>query len=201
MLFLICNHVKHLVMRRYISQLQNFHSRKISLIFFILGMAIYANSLFNPFFGDDFHQIKNNPSIHSVLRIPSLFLKGTFNDGSGNQINNYYKPLLSTTYSLIYFFFGDNPFGYHLIQILVHIVNSFLIYLLFSKFFEKKISFLLSLLFLTHPINTEAVVYISNLQDPLFFLFGMVALIFTIKEKSLQVVSWATMLLLASLLA
>ena len=167
-------------------------------------MIIYANSLFNSFVGDDFAQVRNNQSVHSIWNIPSLFTKGAFSKGAFNENAeiNYYKPLLSSTFALIYFFSRENPLGFHLIQILIHITNSVLIYLIFRYFFQKGMSIFLSLLFLTHPFNTEAVIYISNLQDPLFSLFGLLALyVSTRKHKSTHITSLVTGLLTMSLLS
>ena len=169
-------------MGKLVSYFQNLNLKRVILIFSTIGILIYANSLFNPFFGDDNNQIKNNPSIHSILNIPSLFFQGTFPDVIGNQRNNYYKPLLSSIYAMIYLFSGTNPFGYHLIQILIHIINGVLIYLIYTHSFTKKMSFLLALLFLIHPFNSESVIHISALQEPLFAIFGLTALYLLISE-------------------
>ena len=116
----------------------NLNTKHIILLFFTLGMIIYANSLFNSFVGDDFAQVRNNQSVHSIWNIPSLFTKGAFSKGAFNENAeiNYYKPLLSSTFALIYFFSRENPLGFHLIQILIHITNSVLIYLIFRYFFR-----------------------------------------------------------------
>ena len=52
---------------------QEITTKKLVLIFFAIGVAIYSNSLFNKFVGDDFVQIRDNPSVHSITKIPSLF--------------------------------------------------------------------------------------------------------------------------------
>jgi len=186
-------------MKYFFSYFQNLTFKKVILIFTAVGILIYANSLTNPFFGDDNHQIINNSSIHSLSKIPSLFLQGTFSDTSESQRNNYYKPVLSSTYNAIYFFFKDNPIGYHLIQVLIHITNSILVYQILKYFFDQKISFFLSLLFLTHPINTEAVIHAAALQEPLFLIFGLSALFFSIRENGKHYL--ITILLLMSLLS
>lgn len=164
----------------------NLNKKRIILIFFSLGFLIYGNSLFNSFIGDDSGQVKDNPVIRSIWNIPNLFIQGTFNVGdlTQKQYQNYYKPVLSTTFSLIYQFSGNHPFGFHLIQLLIHITNSILIYFLFLHFFKPQLSLALSLIFLTHPLNTETVVYISALQEPLFLLFGLLAIYISMKEHT-----------------
>lgn len=147
-------------------------------IIVIVGIIVFGNMLFNSFVYDDDPQIISNPLVHSLSNLRYFFMGGTFFDeGSGQIIGIYYKPLLSTVFALNYTIFGPQPLPFHLFQLLLHIVNAFLIYILFRKFFNITISFIMSIIFLVHPINQEAVGYISALQEVLFFFFGMIALI------------------------
>lgn len=71
---------------------------------------------------------------------------------------------------------------------------------------EKKanlLSFLLALIFLIHPINTETVVYIATLQDTLFFFFGILTFYLLLKKgiKTSSMVFLTGILLLLSLLS
>lgn len=159
----------------------NLSDKKILIFIFIVGFVVYFNSLGNGFVSDDFSNIKNNPAVTS-LNIPLLFATGDFNDKGSNQGNNYYRPITSTIYSLVYFIGQGNSFAFHLIQVLLHTSNAILIYFLFRSFFKKNISMVLALIFLTHPINTEAVCYISILQDVLCLFFGLLALYFAGKK-------------------
>lgn len=147
----------------------------------IIGILLYSHSLGNQFVIDDASQIKFNKSVHS-LNIPSLFLGSTFADDNG-PVGIYYKPVMTSFYAIIYSLFGYNPIPFHLVQITLHILNALLVFLLFKKFLSVKLSLLLSLIFLVHPINTQAVVYISSLQDPLFFSFGMIGLLAVTKNE------------------
>lgn len=167
----------------------------------ILGFLLYANSLFNGFFADDFHQIVDNPTVHSLGNIPAFFSGSTFYTGGTELTGNYYKPLLPTMFAFLYAVFGENPFGFHLFQVMLHIINSILVYLLFKFLLRKEIAIIFSLLFLTHPINTETVVYIANLQDSLFLLFGLSALVIRINSAFFGNSFIVGMLLLLSLLS
>lgn len=167
----------------------------------VLGILIYANMLFNSFIGDDFVQISNNILIHSITNIPYIFTQGPTYDTSG-QINNYYKPILTTSFTILYAIFGENTFGYHFFQLILHIGNAILVYFLFRYFFKKELSFFLSIFFLLHPINTEAVVFISDLQDVMFLLFGLIALLLSIKKHHYTYLNYLIpILMLLSLLS
>ncbi len=186
------------------SFIESLNKKRIILIFSCIGMLIYGNSLFNNFVGDDFGLVKNNKTIRSVMNIPSFFGQGAFYEGDVMQRQqvNYYRPVTQTTYSIIYFFSRDHAFGFHFIQVIIHIINSLLIYFIINRFFGKKSSFFLALIFLTHPFNNEAVVYISALQEPLFVFFGLLAFSVSMRKvKSLRNASFITALLTASLLS
>jgi hypothetical protein len=139
---------------------------------------VFFNSLFNSFVYDDDLQIISNPLVHSFSNLPYFFMGGNFFDAGTSQIISvFYRPILSTVFTLIYSISGGQPFMFHLVQLLLHITNACLVYILFKKFFKNTLSFFLALVFLVHPINQEAVVYISDLQENLFFFFGMIALL------------------------
>ena len=69
------------------------------------------------------------------------------------------------SFAFNYFISGLSPHSYHLINILLHFLNAVLLYLLLEKFL-KELSLCrrlgLTLIFCLHPINTEAVTYISS---------------------------------------
>lgn len=176
----------------------------------ILGILVFGNILFNGFALDDTSQILTNTPVHSLTNITSFFRGSTFGpDISGSETINgaYYKPLLTVFYAILYTFSGGNAFIFHLFQLMIYIINTILVFYLFSRFFSRNISFLLSLLFLVHPINVETVANIASLQDILFLFFGMLSLTIIIrnyeKHKSLSTGKYALIifLLLCSLLS
>lgn len=176
---------------------------KFILAIIIIGLLVYFNSLFNGFVWDDEEQIVNNVLIHSATNIPAFFQSSTFNSAGANKLPGlYYKPLMSTFFSLIYTVFGPRPFFFHLIQLLFHLANSILVFLILKRFLKfTRLSFFLALVFMLHPINTEAVIYISALQDVLFFFFGCLAVWLVINRSSLSTFFTASLFLLFSLFA
>jgi len=157
---------------------------KFILLLILIGFLVYFNSLFNGFVWDDEEQVINNVLVHSLSNFPLFFKGSTFNPGGGSALTGlYYKPLMTFFFSVVYSIFGSKPFFFHLFQLLLHVGNAVLVFVLLEHFFKKqKLSFFLSLIFLIHPMNAEAVVYVAALQEILFFFFGMLALTFVIKE-------------------
>ncbi|MBI3282675.1 tetratricopeptide repeat protein [Candidatus Curtissbacteria bacterium] len=175
-------------------------SLKAFFIIFIIGIIVFSNSLFNNFVGDDFSQIVRNQAIRSLDNIPLFFTGSTFY--SGNALEGvYYKPLLTTFFSLISTTFGYNFFTFHFFQIALHILSTFILFLFLNHFFKKSLSLFLSIIFLVHPINSEAVFFISATQEPLFFLFGILALWTLIKTKSKKYLFIVSTLIFLSLLS
>src|SRR5260370_2859838 len=174
----------------------------ISLI--VILFLVYFNCLFGAFVWDDVFQIKNNFVIHSISNIPKFFLGSTYAPTglSGNLVGDWYRPLLTLSFSIIYTLFGAQPLFFYLFQLTIHILNGILLFVFLKKFFKERVAFFLSLLFLVHPINVEAVSYISGLNDPLFFLFGILALILSLNEQiSMKRMFVVGFLLLCSLLS
>lgn len=149
---------------------------KVGLILFFLGVIVYANSFGNQLFWDDDDNVVNNVYIRSWKFLPNYFTENLI-AGAG-QHSNYWRPLLLLSFSLDYKIWELTPLGYHLTNTLLHIFNAFLIYSLLSLIFKnKKVSFLTALIFLLHPLQTEAVTYVSGRADPLSIFFILIAFI------------------------
>ncbi len=144
-------------------------------ILFIVGILAYAQTLFYPFVHDDVVFIQKNPAI-ATFDFKEIFLR--INDGPAKElINFYYRPILDIVYRLQYQLFQLNPAGYHLVNVLLHISNAICVMFLVRHFFKNLLfAFVAALLFLIHPIQTEAVaciVGISNLLCGFFLLLSL----------------------------
>jgi len=140
------------------------------IIFIIfISLAVYYNSLENSFVYDDQGLIVYNKWIKSLKNIKYLFLKEylfKFNEFS-------YRPFVTLTYFLDYSIWKLNPFGYHLVNIILHTLNVIFIYLFSYRFLFKRIlpSVIASLIFAVHPVLTEAVNSINYREDLLALFF------------------------------
>ena len=152
-----------------------FTNKKAIIWLIVIGITIYFNALFGDFVWDDYAQIVNSSLAQGLSNIPQIFSVG--------QLGIFYRPVFLSFLTLINSIFGGNVFFFHFFQISIHISNAILIFLLFRKFFGKNTSFFLASLFLVHPINTEAVSYISAVSDPLFVFLGLIAFHIMSKDK------------------
>jgi tetratricopeptide (TPR) repeat protein len=153
----------------------------IGIIIFA-GVICYTNALFNGFVWDDRALVLENTYIKDFKHISYIATKNLYDGREGGQKTNFYRPLQGILLLLSYQLFGTNPFGYHFINIFIHIVNAILIYLfVFALFKKRTAAFLSGLIFVVHPINTEAVTYVSGIADPLATLFILLSFLSFIK--------------------
>ena len=157
------------------------HPRHLLLIG--IGFLVYFNGLFGAFIWDDISQIKDNYIIQSLSNIPGFFLQGTFVPTTSEKLmGGFYRPLMTTWFSIIYALFGLQPFFFHFFQLILHILNTLLVFVFLKKLLKEKLAFFLALVFLVHPMNVHVVSYISAVNDPLYFFFGILALVISAKE-------------------
>lgn len=155
--------------------------KKHLLIFAVLpffSFLVFSNGLQNGLFFDDEELIYRNVYVQNPSLWPKFFVSNMI-EGAG-KISNMYRPVLMVTFGLDYFFWKDNSLGFHLTNFLIHSLNGVLIFLLIEIIFKKRfVAFLTALLFIVHPIQTEAVTYASGRTDPLFSFFTLLgALLF-----------------------
>ena len=145
------------------------------LIIIVLGFIIYANSFTNEFIWDDTNLIAENNYLKSLKSPGDLFDKN-ITHGTGEP-SNFYRPLQMLSYKINYFLWGLDVRAFHFTNILIHILAALMVYKLAYLLSGKYLAgFISGLIFVSHPINTEAVTYIAGIADPLALLFILLAL-------------------------
>lgn len=181
------------------------------VLVFCVGFLLYLSNVNNPLFWDDDDWIVKNVVVHEINwnYIKFWFTNNTL-AGIGLS-SNYYRPFLFFTFALNYIFSGTNPISYHIVSNLIHLVNAILIFYLLKKGTDNLrgegektfplAAFLTALIFAVHPLQTEAVSYISGRGDPLSVMFMLLALLFFIRaeQKNSGWFSWQKITSLISL--
>lgn len=156
-----------------------FRSRPTILIVVVLTCAIlltYGNSLLNGFVWDDRDIIVNNAMNKDLSNFAELFSSAD-STISGNQ-QTYFRPLNRLTYMLDYQIFGLRPAGYHIENIIIHLLTAILLYLMALKLIGKPVpAFIAALIFAVHPVNAEAVNFISTRNSLLSAFFVLLTAI------------------------
>jgi len=161
---------------------------KLFLFFIIclLGIFVYSNTFQTPFQFDDKEFIVNNTRIHDLKNIREI-LKIL---GTPIRFISFYS------FALNYHFHQLNVFGYHIVNLTIHIINTLLVLWLIlltlsspklnGKIFCGKNLLIASggaLIFLVHPVQTEAVTYICQRFTSLATLFYLLSLCFYIQGR------------------
>ncbi len=132
---------------------------------------------------DDPTYITNNPLIKNIswLHVKRIFTETYFAN---------YQPLQILSYAIEYHFFGLNASGYHWVSLLMHVVNTALVYGLGYQLCKQPfVAFLMALFFGIHPMHVESVAWAAERKDLLYTLFFIASLIAYIKyvQQNLQV--------------
>lgn len=163
---------------------------KIALLLIAASTLIaYGQALRNGFVWDDYLVVVGNDFVKSWKNLPQLLGRGYLSDISqirsgspGGSAETTYRPLLTLTYFLDYSLWGLKPFGYHLTNIILHTSCGILLYLLALMLgLNNRGALLAGLLFVLHPVNSEAVSVVSFREEPLSFLFVALAFILYLK--------------------
>lgn len=161
--------------------------KNIVLIFLLIAVPaiIYANSLKNSFVWDDVYLIVKNPFIKSWDFASKIFTSDLFCAFGGKRAVGFYRPLQSLSLMFDYRLWHLNPMGYHITNLLLHILNTVLVYSLVNLIVkDQKISLVTGLLFAVHPVHVEAVTYISGRADPMASFFLLSAFLLFIRYTS-----------------
>ncbi len=165
---------------------------KIKLILVLIFATVFAylSSLGNPFIWDDEQFITSNTYVRQ-FDIVKIFTTNTV-AGAG-VTSNYYRPLTTLSFAVdakIWSFGsaqdkGQNPFGFHLTNLALHIGAGLLLFGLLGELgLPKVVSFFVALLFLIHPVQVEAVSYINSRGDSLYTCFLFLGLwLFTLSLR------------------
>lgn len=141
----------------------------------------YSNSLHNPFIWDDTGLIVRNAFIQDWRNTLKAFSIDLY---SGTVLgSNFFRPIQTVSFIADFYFWQLEPTGYHLTNIILQILVSFLVFLFACQITAKTaVSFLAAALFSVNPLSTEAVTYISGRAEMLMGLFLLAALILFIKS-------------------
>ena len=143
----------------------------------LIAFVIYSPSLSGDFVIDDIPFVRDNPYIRDISHVTRFFTKGVW-ENSVHEINNepLYRPMNLVPAMLNHALWGDNPVGYHVFLLLLHLANTCLVYALIRKVVKGSAmaATIGAAMFALHPAKVESVAWISGGIDPLvaFFLFA-----------------------------
>jgi tetratricopeptide (TPR) repeat protein len=166
-------------------------SQRFIFLIAAIGLAVFFLYWPNPRMGyvlDDHYVIAQNPAIKN----PSVFKflsSGLFDSAhrSADSKLNYYRPVLSASFALDYQLWGLNPFAQRVVNLIIHLFNSLLVFaLIYLLFKNPERAAIAAILFSILPVHEWSVRYIVGRGDLLmafFSLSSLVSLLFFIENK------------------
>lgn len=163
------------------------------------SLVVFGRSLTNDFVDwDDNYLVAGNPAVRelSPRTIKKIFT---------SYDPELYVPLTLLSFQLEHAAFGLRPLPYHVDNLLLHVLNALLVFALFSRLSGRKmVAFLSALIWSVHPLNVEAVAWVSARKDLLsstFALGSMLLYLRFLSGRSRGAYAWSVSLFLCSLLA
>ncbi len=146
---------------------------------------IYSNTIDASWHLDDFPNIIHNPSVH-VTSLDGHTIQSAFYAAPTSP--GLYRPVGYVTFAANWYFGKTRVFGYHLVNISIHVLSAFFLFLVILKLFATPamrtyaqedaffIALMASIFWAIHPIQTQAVTYIVQRLASLSALFYIMAL-------------------------
>lgn len=172
--------------------------RCLVLVFF--GAGVHLPSLTGELLWDDIHLVSENPLIRSPALILEAFRHYLFPDA----YSGHYRPIQTISYIFDYLIWNKDPYGYHLSNVLWHVLSGVLLYHLLRRvlgsFAERwpeqsflpgrigssSAAFVLALLWVVHPVHSAAVDYVSGRADSLAFFFASAGWLLYLRARDLS---------------
>ncbi len=170
-----------------------------------LGIAALAIALFWPatecgfLHFDDGSYVFENPHVNTGLSAANLRWAFT------SVHENWWLPVLWISFMADTGLFGPGPFGYHLVNVLLHALNAALLFWILSRMTGSRWrSAFVAALFAFHPLRVESVAWITERKDVLsgfFFLLALLAYLRHAERPSPARFSWVALWMLLGLMS
>lgn len=148
----------------------------IWLAFLFVVLIVYGSSLDTWFVSDDFHWL-------TIAKNTQLSGRIWLTNYAGENYGGSYNPLLVLIFKFFFVLFGTKYVWYHLVSLLVHTTNAFILYLLAKKVFAiikvhnyASWAIIAAWLFMLWPVQVEAIYWLSawpHLWGSLFYLLSL----------------------------
>ena len=148
--------------------------RAIAIV--VAGFLAYANSLTGPFIMDDAASIVDNEQIREWWKLGTVLFPAMEQPTAG-------RPLVSFSFAVNYALGGLNVLGYHLFNLTCHLLSGLLVFGIVRRTLELprlierfggtalNLGFASAILWTLHPLNTEAVNYLTQRTELMMALF------------------------------
>jgi protein O-mannosyl-transferase len=155
-------------------------NRYFVLFFFVWALILYGNTVLNKWAVDDNYVTHNDLVRKGFKAIPTIFSTHYLSqEGNIGSLSSDYRPIVKLTFAIEYALWGEKAPRSHLINILIYFWLSTVLFFVLKRLlrnFNILFPFLITVLFMAHPLHTEVVASLKNRDEMLAFLCGIGAL-------------------------
>jgi protein O-mannosyl-transferase len=154
-------------------------NRYYILFFFLFAFVLYGNTILNKYAVDD--EFVTGPENELVKQgfkaIPEIFTTPyVSNAGNIGSQSADYRPIVKLTFAVEYGLWGMKPGVSHGINVIIYFFISILLFFILKNLFKSYnvlFPFLITVVFMAHPVHTEVVASLKNRDEMLAFLCGL----------------------------
>ena len=147
----------------------------------LMVLIVYLPAIHCGYVWDDDAYVTANPLLTDANGLKRIW----FSFDSPSQ----YFPLVYTTFRMEHALWGFDPLGYHLVNVLIHILNALLVWLVLSRL-RIRGAWLAAAIFALHPVNVESVAWITERKNTLSTLFSLLTIISWLRFTSKDSQRW-----------
>jgi len=146
--------------------------RRSWILVALVAVLPFAQTLPNPPVLDDGWAVVENPLVQGGLRNTARILTSPYNYGGPGTTGGLFRPVTTLSFAVNYAVHGRSPFGYHLVNLLLHVAASLLVLSLARRLAEATmpdrapwVALVAGLLFAVHPAHVEAIAPIVGRKE------------------------------------
>lgn len=168
----------------------------------LVGIVVISFIAYYPALQNGFTNWDDGQYVVQNSNITSLSFQNVKNIFSSYYMGNYH-PLTILSYSIDFSIGQLDPFIYHLSNVLLHLLNTILVFIFIYYLFNNyHLAIITSLLFGVHPLHVESVAWIAERKDVLCTFFYLLSAVFYVKyvrEEKKKYFLYALLFFIASL--
>ena len=141
------------------------------IVLVVAVFIVHGGALDDPFHYDDHHSLVNNSAARDLGNAVGFF--GNPQLFSESPTRAMYRPLVLLSYAVNAAVAGDGPAGFHVVNLILHALSGWMLWLLARAMFSVSAGWVAGLLFVLHPLAAEPAIYISARSESLALIFAL----------------------------
>jgi protein O-mannosyl-transferase len=137
----------------------------------VVALVAYVPSINGGFIWDDYLLLVDNPLVKAPDGLHQIWCTAEAID---------YWPATNTSFWLEWRMWGMNSTGYHVANLVLHVLESLLIWIILRKLSVPG-ALLAALIFAVHPVNVESVAWIAQRKNTMAMLFFLLSILWYLK--------------------